>query len=377
MLKLEYIFFYSININTKNFEIINNGPIQILIKDDCFYQDNTICDSYAFETFKDNKTLFINLKLSTIVYEEKKGISRLVDKLFNKSSKYEISYIDNYSTYTLNYSHKDNDSWFGFDSNGLNNDNEEEEIDYKNYHILSSINTLPGNKYLKYRRTKIGFLDVLAKIGALFGTFNTIFKFVFIFYSRNFDNYKIIDKILQMNLYNSKKDEMNKRQIKLDNSKSNQIELAELDIIKDEKDNVTILLISDINEKENEDEKNIKSKINENINLDGNKSGTNNKEIIVDNKKRNIEYKTEDKILPKLSFFDFYFNNIYWNKCKRREKQDILNISNKIISKYNSIDYVLYNNMIFENLLKDYKWNNPNLNNLKNIELIKELFKLI
>jgi len=180
-----------------------------------------------------------------------------------------------------------------------------------------------------------------------------------------------------MNLYNNKKGEMNKRQIKLDNSKSNQIELAELDIIKDEKDNVTIPLISDMNEKENEEEKNIKSKINEYVNLDENKNGTNNKEIIVDNKKRNIEYKTEDKILPKLSFFDFYFNNIYWNKCKRREKQDILNISNKIISKYNSIDYVLYNNMIFENLLKDYKWNNPNLNNLKNIELIKELFKLI
>jgi len=173
---LNISFFDSINIKTKNFEIINNSPIPILIKDDCFYQDNTICDSYAFESFKDNKTLMLDLILSTIVYEEKKGISRLVDKLFNKSSKYEISYIGEYSSYTIDYGHKDNDSWFGLDNNGSNNDNEEEEIDYKDYHILSVINTLPGNKYLKYRRTKIGFMDVLAKLGALFGTFNTIFK---------------------------------------------------------------------------------------------------------------------------------------------------------------------------------------------------------
>ena len=375
---LNMSFFDSISINTKDFEIINDGPIPILVKDDCF--QTHVCDSYAINFFEDNKTLIFDLELTTIVYEEKKGISRLIDKLFNKSSKYEISYIDNYSSYKRYYNYEDDDDddyGVEFDNQDPNYDNEEEEIDYKNYHILSSINTLPGNKYLKYRRTKIGFLDVLAKIGALFGTFNTIFKFVFIFYSRNFDNYKIIDNILQMNLYNSKTDEMNKKQIKLNNSKSNQIELTKLDIIKDEKDNITFPLISDINETENEKEKNIKSKIDENVNLEENKNGTNNKEIKFDDNKGNIEYKTEDKILPKLSFFDFYFNNIYCKSCKRREKQDILSLCNKIISKYNSIDYVLYNNILFENLLKDYKWNNPSLNNLKNIELIKELFKLI
>ena len=219
-------------------------------------------------------------------------------------------------------------------------------------------------------------MDILAKIGALFATFNTIFKFIFKFYSRNYDNYGIINKILQFNLYNNKKDEMSKRQIKLDNSEGNQMELTKLSINEDEKVNITFPLIDDMNEKD-EEENYIKNTIDENINFEENKSGNNDTKIIVDDDQGNIEYNTEDKILPKLSFFDFYFNNIYCKSCKRREKQDILNICNKIISKYNSIDYVLYNNILFENLLKDYKWNNPSLNNLKNIELIKELFKLI
>ena len=181
---------------------------------------------------------------------------------------------------------------------------------------------------------------------------------------------------MKFNLYNNKKDEMSKRQIKLDNSEGNQMELTKLSINEDEKVNITFPLIDDMNEKD-EEENNIKNTIDENINLEENKSGNNDTKIIVDDDQGNIKYNTEDKIMPKLSFFDFYFNNIYCKSCKRREKQDILNICNKIISKYNSIDYVLYNNILFENLLKDYKWNNPSLNNLKNIELIKELFKLI
>ena len=40
------------------------------------------------------------------------------------------------------------------------------------------------------------FLDVLANIGALFSTIKFVFSFVFNFYSKNFDNYKIVGKIL-------------------------------------------------------------------------------------------------------------------------------------------------------------------------------------
>ena len=53
-------------------------------------------------------------------------------------------------------------------------------------------------QYLLYNRTKNDeILDVIANIGALFSTIKCIFSFVFNFYSKNFDNYKIIEKIIK------------------------------------------------------------------------------------------------------------------------------------------------------------------------------------
>jgi hypothetical protein len=50
---------------------------------------------------------------------------------------------------------------------------------------------------------------------------------------------------------------------------------------------------------------------------------------------------------------------------------------NKIVLKYTSIDNVLRNQIILGNLLKDYKWNDPSLNNINNNELIIQLKKNI
>ena len=87
--------------------------------------------------------------------------------------------------------------------------------------------------------------------------------------------------------------------------------------------------------------------------------------------------KNENKILPKFSFFDFYFNNIYCKCCKRRERQDMLNICNKIIANYVSIDSVTNNTIKLENLIKGYKWNDPGKNNLDSNELISEINKYL
>ena len=49
----------------------------------------------------------------------------------------------------------------------------------------------------------------------------------------------------------------------------------------------------------------------------------------------------------------------------------------EIISKYYSIENLLYNQIKLENLYKDYKWNNPSLNKFGNNELIIQLKNLI
>ena len=61
----------------------------------------------------------------------------------------------------------------------------------------------------------------------------------------------------------------------------------------------------------------------------------------------------------------------------RSEKQEFLYVCNEILHKYISIDYILYNQIKLENLLKDYKWNNPKLSKIENNELIIELKKHI
>lgn len=66
---------------------------------------------------------------------------------------------------------------------------------------------------------EIGFLTVLANIGALFSTFNVVFIVFFSFYSKNYDNYKIVETILQTEL---NKGEINQRQIKLNDNKKAQ-----------------------------------------------------------------------------------------------------------------------------------------------------------
>ena len=78
-------------------------------------------------------------------------------------------------------------------------------------------------------------------------------------------------------------------------------------------------------------------------------------------------------VLKRLTFFDFYFNNIYSKCCKKIKNQEILNLTNEIVLQYLSLDYILYNQIKLENLFRDYKWNNPQLNNIQNNNLIMKL----
>jgi len=202
----------------------------------------------------------------------------------------------------------------------------------------------PHRDYLLYKRTKFQFMDVIANIGALFSTIKFFFSIGFYFYSRNYDNYEIVGKIL-----NPPKE---KKEIILLNSK-----------IKSEEDKI-------INEINNNLDKLIED------DTDKNKNELNKKEYNVNNY---CDYDEEDNqgnsgnALKKLNFYDFFFNNVYLKCCRKNKNQELINNVNDIVYKYLSIDYLLYNQIKLENLFKDYQWNNPELNDIQNNKLIIKL----
>ena len=67
-------------------------------------------------------------------------------------------------------------------------------------------------------------------------------------------------------------------------------------------------------------------------------------------------------------------NNIYCQKCcNASNRQQIISSCNNLVSKYYTIEDIIYNQMKLENLLKDYKWNDPSLNNVENNSLFNKL----
>ena len=80
----------------------------------------------------------------------------------------------------------------------------------------------------------------------------------------------------------------------------------------------------------------------------------------------------KERILPKYSFMQFCLNNIYcnsWKICsKYKDKQEIIYLCNATNMKYLSIDSILCDRIMIDDLLKDCSWNNTSLNNIKNNE---------
>jgi len=155
--------------------------------------------------------------------------------------------------------------------------------------------------YVEYKRKRISVLDVISKIGALFSTIRVFFFYSLIYYSKNFDNYKVIEKIL------------NKDNI----------------VLKNENKKKDSSLMKDISDNANDN----KLLINDNINHD----------------EDFYPIDIENENLTKFSFFDFYFNNIYCEKF-HTIKQDIINLFNEISSNYFSVETILYNQIRLENL---------------------------
>ena len=200
--------------------------------------------------------------------------------------------------------------------------------------------------YIEYKRKRKTLLDLVAKITSLFQTLRFAFLFVFKYYSKNFNNYKIIEKILDMNNKKFREIELNNVLYEPKNTNNNP---------NNENNYLSNPLI-------NNSEKNNNLIIND---------------IGTDTDDNEIDDLLKAKILPKLSFMHFFCNNLYCTQCSKFRSQETLHICNKILLKYMSIEAILYNQMKLENLFKDYNWNNPILNNIEKNDLINKLKTLI
>ena len=274
-------------------------------------------------SLKKNNLLNLFVYWTPIIYKDLKGISRLFDRFFNFENEYRAGFIESKE--------------YEYSPIFYNNDN-------KSQPVIAIINNYRTNKFIEYRRKEIGIMDILAKIGALFSTFNFVFVTIFKFYENNFNNYKIINKILQPIKIN--KDIIINKTEKEENKNEN-VNSPLLNIDDDNKETKDIEIINAINDEEIEDSD--------------------------ANKKSFIKKEDKNRNLPKISFLQYFLNNIYCQCCRKNKKQELINTCNKIVSKYTSIDYILLNQIKLENLFKDYKWNDPSLNDIKNNELIIKL----
>jgi hypothetical protein len=267
-----------------------------------------------------NKTINVKNKWETILYTEKKGY-------FQKDSSDSCGYIES------------SDSFYYddllYDINKKNN----KKYIFLSYFTFNNDNT----QYIEYFRKRVSELDLLANFLSLVANIFTGVKFIFSFYSSNFNNFKIIEKILNR---------QPKKNYKINN---NPLEMEDYE-------NKKFISIRD-DFSENNIQKDIE-KTESNNDSDFHKF----KDDDCDDDKSS----TDSKRIKKLHFFDFFLNNIYC--ClKKKKPQKIIHKCNQIIEKYASIDMLIKNQILIENLLKDYKWNDPNLNNVENNNLFVEL----
>ena len=311
---------YSIILNYTGQKVDHQNPDSPL--ENIYIQNN-----FAFSI--NDKMTFSFLRWKNIKYTEERGISGMFDRWFGISNEfYGGSFMD-----PLVYNFEISEYFKQF-----------EKLGAKLLAVIMMNKEDPNNYYDLYSRTKKGIFDPIANICSLALTIYNGFIFIFCgFYSPNYDNYKIIEKILGKNEKPYMKKEINENDYKLE--LSNDV---------DKKD---ALLVPN-------DDNNNEEKILEN----GKGKDINNDDNIIEPK--------EFKISSELHFYDFLFNNFYIKKCCDSNKQNFLNICNEIISKYNSVDYILYNQIKLENLFKDYKWNDPKLNDIQNNKLIMDLNRL-
>ena len=292
-------------------------------------------DKYPFYKeiyFSLSKSRIYNINWGIITYKEERGLLGLFDNYFNIKNRYTSIDINNIEEISIERTIDVVDIM------------QMDIIDF-NYKILSIITMNKGyNQYIEYTRTKKSILDVFANIGALFSTLFTLFNFIFSFYSRNFNNYEIVKAILSV---------------------------PKLEAIKTGVHRSKTIKFDNINRKNKYNIKDDNHSFNTSKSVPFKSKGININNKIKIPKSEN--YNKCDFNLSNINFIHFLGNNIYYKRKNKRKEQKIIELCNNIVSKYSSIDVILSYQIIFENLMKDYKWNENYLKNISNNNLIKKL----
>ena len=328
--------FYSIQIKYPGYKIEHQNEKTPLIAN----SSNITFDRLL--TFSFNKFNIYNINFEMIKYREEKGLLGLFDNWMNKINEHscvDIISIDK------------------FDSNNIPDIVEELYGIRVVMKILSAITFNNENHQIEeYVRKRRSPLDVLANIGSLFSTFLTAFSFFYNFYSKKNNNYTIIKELLssQRIFINS----------------SPRINILKSKTIKFENNSKRNKNYLNLDKKSIDTSKSVPFKSEENnINITNKKISRNNNQYLQEQEQQ----KNENIHLKEIFFMDFLLKNFICKKNKKKKNYIIIDISEEIICKYTSVETILYNQIMFENLLKDYIWNKPFLGKISYNFMIQKL----
>ena len=322
---------FEVNLTYKTFYLDHQNPV-------CPFKKIVIYKYLRFN-FEKNFILYMNWEFTK--YKEKNDIF----KIFSNYLRRPIQFLD--GRLTINdLKEEKNDGEY----------NNEYIIDGVIHKYLGSIVIFNSRDTIhEYLRQKREWLSVLATISALANSFYSIFvRFFYFIYSKKYDQYKIFKNILLLDAKIKKSDS-----ILL--SEASNLKLNNFSLEKKVEKALEVREIQVINSNKSD------SCSSTNNNDKGSECPTTEKE------EKDEEVDNNNLHLPKMPFVNFIFNNLFIDKCSNSNKQKLINLSSKIIYKYYSIENILYNQIKFENLLNDYKWNNPKLKNVQNNKTILEI----
>ena len=270
-------------------------------------------NSYLYEDFGFVDNTIVNVSWKAIQYEEKRGVFlSIYDKIIGNNSTFYGMCMDTFKHYT-NVDHVrnlTNNHWKIKDQNG------------NHFILLLYLENFLDDNCDKYTRKAKSFFDTLSNIFALGSTILHFFSLsLSVLFSTNFDNYKIIENILKNNY-----------RININKTKEGK-DISKIELKTDLIGNLT----------DESEEQNINS------GDDKNKEGEDNE--------KNIS--SQDIDIPELKFYDFLFHKLYFKCFGPSSKHSLLNAWNDIVSTNITIEKLIYNQIKFDYLWKDYKWNNP------------------